>query len=136
MSSPKEIYEAEIRELEPGIKRAVLRVMSAHIGKGKTVSKSDLLADVRRLGFGGDLAATTFERKVRLAIVELRKEGHLICSSSGDGGYYVASTWQEYDEFARVEYREKITDMAETLRAMDNAAAQTIGPASAQGRLF
>jgi hypothetical protein len=60
-------------------------------------------------------------------VAELRKLGHLVCSSSGDGGYYLARDLGEYNEFSQVEYRSKIIDMAETLRAMDQAAGKRFG---------
>jgi hypothetical protein len=120
-------YEEEIRQMETGVVRAVLRVLSNHIGKENTIRRLDLAEDLHRMGFGSDLVPLTFDRHMRAAIAELRKDGHLICSSSGDGGYYLARDRMEYDDFAQVEYRSKITDMAETLHAMDQAAARRFG---------
>jgi hypothetical protein len=120
-------YDEEIRQMEPGVVRAVLRVLSFHIGKEQTIRRDELAAQVRNMGFGSLLAFTTLDRQVRLAIAELRKDGHLVCSSSGDGGYYLARERAEYDEFAQVEYRSKIIDMNQTLQAMDQAAARRFG---------
>jgi hypothetical protein len=121
------LYDEEIRQMEPGVVRAVLRVLSFHIGKENTIKRLDLAEDLRRMGFGSNLVPLTFDRHMRAAIAELRKDGHLICSSSGDGGYYLARDRAEYNDFAQVEYRSKITDMADTLRAMDQAAARRFG---------
>lgn len=120
-------YEEVIQTMEPGLVRATLRALSFHIGKENTIKRLDLAEDLRRMGFGSDLVPLTFDRHMRAAIAELRKDGHLVCSSSGDGGYYLARDRAEYNEFAQVEYRSKITDMAETLRAMDQAAARRFG---------
>jgi len=99
-----------------GLDRAILRVLSQHIGKENAVSKPVLLSTLAMNGF------QVAERQARAAIVDLRKRGHLICSSSGDGGYYLPASAEEYAEFAQVEYRSKIADMADTLRAMDDGA--------------
>ena len=124
---PRTVYDEEIVQMEPGLVRAVLQVMRLHVGKAKAIEKPDLIDDLRKMGFGRELAYATFERKVRRAVVELRKDGHLICSSSGDAGYYLAADWAEYEEFSQVEYRSKIVDMSETLRAMDEAAKRKLG---------
>ena len=120
-------YDDEIKQMEPGLERAALRVLAFHIGKEQTIKRLDLVEDLRSLGFGANLAPVTSDRHMRAAVAELRKLGHLVCSSSGDGGYYLARDLAEYAEFAQVEYRSKIIDMAETLRAMDQAAAKRFG---------
>lgn len=120
-------YDEEIQQMEPGLVRAALRILSFHIGKENTIKRSDLVEDLRIMGFGNNLMPITFDRHMRAAVAELRKQGALVCSSSGDGGYYLARDRFEYDEFSQVEYRSKIIDMAETLRAMDQAAAKRFG---------
>lgn len=114
--SPHQFYETLIANMPAGIERAMRRVLSYHVGKDNAISKPQLLADLKRLGF------PTNERQARACIVDLRKAGDLICSSSGEGGYFVASTVEEYEEFAQIEYRAKIIDMSETLRGMDEGA--------------
>ena len=65
---------------------------------------------------------------MREAIKQLRRQGHLICSMPGvDGGYYMAKSSAEYEEFRQVEFNAKITDMLETLRAMDAGARSQFG---------
>lgn len=135
MANPGTVFDDEINRMEPGLDRAILRVIAFHPGKAKAVAKSDLVTDLRQMGFGGQLSFATFERKIRLVIVELRKSGHLICSSSGEGGYYLAATVEEYEEFAQVEYRSKIIDMSETLREMDAAAKKVFGARAVKGQL-
>lgn len=125
--SHRNYYDDEIQRMEPGLVRATGIILLFHIGKENTIKRLDLVEDLRRMGFGGDLAPVTFDRHMRSAVADLRKAGHLVCSSSGDGGYYLAVDLAEYAEFAQVEYRSKIIDMAETLRAMDQAAGKRFG---------
>lgn len=69
------------------------------------------------------------ERVMREAIKHLRRDGVLICSLPGvDGGYYIAETAQEFDEFVQREFAAKIADMSETLRRMQTSARATFEP--------
>jgi len=114
--TPKQFYDLLISNMPHGIERAMLRVLSYHMGKENAISKPDLMLELKRLGF------RTSERQARACIVELRKHGHLIASSSGEGGYFLCSSMEEYNEFAQVEYKSKIVDMSQTLAAMDEGA--------------
>ncbi len=114
-------YEMLIDEMPAGLDRALLRIISMHQGLDQAIGKPALLADLGRMGFGVN------ERQVRRTIQELRKAGHLICSSSGEGGYYLAASLDEYATFAEAEYRSKIVDMSKTLAAMDQAAQKEFG---------
>jgi hypothetical protein len=116
-----------IEEMEPGLERAVARILEKRTGQERAVQKPELLKLVRSLGFGGQLAPATLERQVRMAIVSLRKSGVLVCSSSGEGGYYLAGSRVEYEEFIEREYAAKIRDMADTKSAMDRAARAQFG---------
>lgn len=63
------------------------------------------------------------ERQVRAFISEMRKEGILILSvSKTGGGYWLAQSAVEYQEFRHVKFNAQILDMLETLKAMDSAA--------------
>lgn len=124
--TPREFYEALIANMPVGLERSILSILRFHVGKENAISKPQLLADLKNMGMHSN------ERQARAAIVELRKHGHLICSSSGEGGYYVAATIEEYQEFAQVEYRAKIIDMSETLRQMDDGARSMFHAAPAE----
>lgn len=119
--------EEILSEIPYGFVERVGTVLEHYIGKDKAVSKAQLMDSLKLLGFGNGLSPTTFERQVRIAIVALRKRGALICSSSGDGGYYVARTRDEYDEFVEREYKGKIQDMQETVDAMNAKARDRWG---------
>ncbi len=127
MSKPQNIYSDEISAMQPGLDRAILRVLGYHAGKNQAIDKDELIRQLNLLGYGNNLRYATFERQIRLTIVALRKNQHLICSSSGEGGYFIAKDRAEYDEFAQVEYRSKIIDMSDTLRAMDEGARAAFG---------
>lgn len=123
-------YEENVRNLPPGLERAILRALEAHRGRKNAIGRNRLTEAVRRLG------QPASERQVREAIKHLRRQGYLICSAPGDdGGYYWADTLEEYYEFRRMEYAAKIADMSETLRAMDRSAERIFGD-SIQMRLL
>jgi len=131
----KSAYEVELANMPVGLDRAILRVLSYHVGKTAAIGRMDLVRQV------GQLGCATTERQLREAIKQLRrgKDGqpsYLICSAAGeDGGYYLASSRQEYEEFRKIEYAGKISDMAETMSAMDQAAQKAFG-AGVQPGLF
>ena len=121
MSERRARYEAELKSMPPGLDRAVLRVVSGYQAAAP-ISRGELVINVTRLGFPAS------ERQVRETIKQLRRQGHLICSTPGnDGGYYLARSLAEYRDFRDAEFAAKIHDMSETLRAMDSAARDQFG---------
>lgn len=120
-------YEAQIKNMPVGLDRAILRVLSYHRGREQAIGRSELVHQVAQLG----CAAT--ERQVREEIKQLRRgkngqEPCLICSAAGeDGGYYMAETLAEFEEFAQVEFIGKIADMSETLSRMRESANKIFG---------
>ncbi len=81
----------------------------------------DKITRILKRGAGMEIS----QRKMREAIKELRRDGHLIGSRPGTyGGYFKIRTKEEYDTFARMEFEAKISDMAETLRSMNKSAAE------------
>lgn len=104
-----------------GEERAVYTVVKQY-DKREPISRGELVYKVKRLGFG--LA----ERQVREIIKQLRRKEYLICSVPGNnGGYYMASSLADYEEFDAMEYGAKIADMAETRAAMKRAAVRQFG---------
>lgn len=115
-------YDQIIRNMPPGLDRAILRILEFHRGKVAAVGGEELTRQVSSTGYPTD------QRVVREAIKELRRAGHLICSMPGNaGGYYLALDAAEFDEFVTQEFEAKIADMAETLRAMRLAAREQFG---------
>ena len=115
-------FREMLKNMEPGLERAILRVLEKHMGSGKAIKKNALLRSVGMLGFHPD------ERVLRAAIQVLRDEGHLICAiASADGGYYLAESAQEVDEFFNREFRSKIASMSHTMAAMERTAKERFG---------
>lgn len=114
---PKDTYS-------PALGKAILHVLSRHIGLEEAIGRQQLIKqpEIKACGVG--------ERVVRDTIRLLRRDGHLICSAPGaEGGYYLPSSWEEFDVFAAAEYQAKISDMSVTLAAMKKAARQRWGEA-------
>ncbi len=124
-----------IEEMDAGLDRAILSCLQKRVGAEASILKMDLLANLNMMGFGSRLKHSTFERQVRACITSLRKQGYLICASSGDVGYYFAKDRIEYDKFAQNEYVDRIADMQETVDAM-NAAANARWGTGVQMGLF
>lgn len=104
-----------------GDERAIWNIVSQY-AKAEPISRGELVYNVKRLGF--DLP----ERTVREIIKQLRRKEYLICSVAGlNGGYYVAASLADFEEFDRAEFSAKIADMAETRAAMKRAAIRQFG---------
>jgi hypothetical protein len=124
-------YEAELATMPPGLDRAVLRVLNFHRGKAQAIGRFALLTEVKRMGF-----KKTTERQLRETIKQLRRDGPLICSTPGkNGGYYMAATLKEFDEFDQSELSARIVDLSETRAAMRKSAAAEFGQATQLGLL-
>ena len=88
------------------------------------LTRKDLAGRLRWRG----LITTPDDRPMRKAIEELRKEGFLICHRKGsDGGYYMAGSKEEYEDFRAREYKSRIVSLADTLREMDKSAEAQFG---------
>ena len=107
-----------------------IRKVVSNYRKDKPIGRNALVRTVSLMGFPSN------ERQVRENIKQLRREGHLILSMPGEGGgYYMAQSQADYDEFMHQEFNAKITDMLETKRAMDSSAMRAFGSCG-QASLF
>lgn len=105
-----------------GLERAILTVLSYHNGRKQAIGRDELVVNLAGLGYW------VHERMAREAIKQLRRQGYLICSMPGNyGGYYMAETLAEFEEFDRFELGAKIADMNETRQAMLKAAREKFG---------
>jgi len=73
-----------------------------------------------------------YERRMRLAIAELRKEGKPICSDTTGGGYWWATSMQDVLVMSG-ELRARAKDLLQTARQMRAEALREFG---GQERLF
>lgn len=113
-----------------GLGSAVLAVLNDHRGVENAIGRGMLVWKLRTMG------RAEHERVVRECIKQLRRKGHLICSTPGEhGGYYIATSKQEFLEFDQDEFGAKIADMNETRQAMLKAMREQFGEA-VQGRLI
>jgi Mrp family chromosome partitioning ATPase len=123
MARSSQKYDTLISEMPAGLGHGIATVLKDHVGELHAIGRMDLVSAVSLMGFTAD------ERQVRAAIRQLRRDGHLICSASGEnGGYYIAENSAEYANFRRDEFAAKIEDMSETMTAMDTAARKRFGP--------
>jgi hypothetical protein len=120
-----------VDNLPPGLDRAVLRVIGFHTGIDSAISRADLVSEVARMGF------KVHERVLRLTINQLRKRGHLICSTGGSGGgYFVPANWEELQEYLSREVHARAMDLLEQEKALRESAEKRWGMYANQGRLF
>lgn len=125
--NPRMVYEQEILCPEYGLEQGVEKVINLHVGPDAVISKPNLCSELNKLGFGKGVKYSTLERQVRIAVNKLRKRGKLICASSGEAGYFLASTRAEYDAFEDRELTPRITDLLEVRSAMKDAAWKKFG---------
>ena len=117
MSFPEFDPTIERAKIQPDLLSALTTVIGQHVGADKAIGRYNLLQAVRALGVHTD------ERRMRLAISELRRTGYPVASMPGHrGGYYQPKDIDEFQEFLLREYEAKILDMRETVRAMRQAA--------------
>lgn len=108
-----------IKSLPAGLDRAVLRVLSFHVGRPNAIARHALVEELARLGFN----YRKDDRAVRAMINQLRKAGHLICSYGGrDGGYFLPADWNELNEYLDREVHPRAMDLLEQEKAMKAAA--------------
>jgi predicted DNA-binding transcriptional regulator YafY len=89
-------------------------------GKAHAISRYALLNRMQSAGF--DIS----ERELREDIKQLRRAGKLICSTPGEGGgYYLATSPEEVEEFLDTELRAKRDDLSQTIHAIEQSAHRT-----------
>ena len=68
------------------------------------------------------------ERSIRGSVERLRREGHLIGSTTTNGGgFYIVQSREELEDTAR-QFRSRALAMLTTKRAMERSAAERFGP--------
>jgi hypothetical protein len=114
--------EGYIQSLDPGLERAVSRVLQHRIGRDQAINGKLLLKTVRYVN------RHVNDRSIRLVINLLRKRGVPVCSTGGvDGGYWIAASAVELDEFIKHELVSRISDLQEQCNALRKTQRQLWG---------
>lgn len=114
--------EKLIESMPFGLDRALLRILSFHTGRDKAIGRGEMVNTLKANGFD------VHERQARQVIHDLRRDGHLICSAPGeDGGYYMATSHHEVDDFIKREIHPKAMDLLETEKSIREAAKRKFG---------
>ena len=104
------------------LQEAILGILQEHVGASNAIRARVL---TERLGEG---VGKYSDRRVRIAIAQLRKAGHLILSSVGSRpGYFLAANEQEWRAFRHANFRARALDILETDKAMALAARGYFG---------
>lgn len=106
----------------PELRQHLIEILASHVGKDQAIGRVALVQRCMRR----DLPVR--ERQVRECIKYLRRNGYLICAMPGkNGGYYMASTKDDFLNFDHAEFGAKIADMNETRQAMLKTAVKQFG---------
>lgn len=116
----------EIRaEMPAGLKKRVLHILSGHKGGENRITRIDLVQRAFNI-FDNNKVTETQDRQVRDAIAELRRERHMICSDSGEGGYFIAGNYEEVLRIA-AEMDSRAMDLLEKSRILKREAMEYYG---------
>lgn len=129
----KRYEEIRVSDLEP-IKRYLrMHLRTNHAGRAHRADKWTLVERVfgAAIPDGQRNANNPHERKVRMAIAEMRKDGEPVCSDSS-GGYWWAESLEEV-EAVTAELEGRAKDLLETASVMRKRAIEAFG---AQPQLF
>lgn len=114
------LMEEEAQRLE----KAVLLILSFHVGRKNVISGSRLLFELQSKGF-----KINETRYFREAINNLRKQGFPIGSTGGkNGGYWLCSGWDELQPMLKVQFYDFAMDLLAQESAMRKGAARMWGP--------
>lgn len=126
------IVKSMVDALPPDLDRAVLRILSFHIGRENAISRVNFMAALKMHGF-----ALNDDRTMRLQINLLRKRGFMICSAGGtNGGYWMAQNWAELEEYLASEVHPRAMDLLEIEKALRKAGEWEWGALANQFSLF
>jgi len=98
----------------------VLHILRGHIGRARAIQAGEI---ARLLGLRGRYA----DRPVRKAIRDLRRDGHLVLSTTHQPpGYFLAASVAEWREHGQP-MRSRALDLLKTVSEMDKAASAQFG---------
>lgn len=117
-------YEQEIKELPPGLTRAVGRILEHCVGRANACPLERLV----ELSNQHPAVTRADERQVRAAVEELRKGGMDIINLMDGAGYFVPAKTEKdlYIRF-RQSYTSRAKRIFEAVTAMDATARRKFG---------
>jgi len=118
-------YDEILATMPPGLDKKILRILAGHLGENNRISRGDLVK-LALYKFSDNDITETDDRLVRETISRLRHDGHLICSSSGTGGYYMASSYDDVENM-RAEMESRAMDLLEQSRTLKKRATEWFG---------
>lgn len=122
MDNYPEIKYAEIkRSLPENLDVRILAILQQHIGRDNRISRKRLVEEAFGVNMNEvDLANSTLDRQVRLALEALQSK-HPILSTSGGGGYYYAGSADEIARYA-AELNSRAMKLLEKSRRLERLA--------------
>jgi hypothetical protein len=111
-----------INELPHGVERCLLRVLSFHVGREKSIGRFELLKQLKSHGFSIN------ERVMRELIHNLNIRDQLIGSTGGKGGgYWICESWDDFLEYDTAETMSRLSSLAHKHNAMMRTAEKRFG---------
>lgn len=112
---------------ELALDQYVIYVLSHHRGKGQTIERWELVAEV----YGDESAEESvrnnnnrWDRAVRESIERWRSQGQHVCSQGG--GYYLAESREEYEDWKKT-YLKPAYRLFENVKMLDETADKRWG---------
>jgi hypothetical protein len=90
----------------------MLEVMSRHIGATNGISITELVTEMAQPKHVSADDLASMERNARDVVVQLRMQGHHICSHP-NSGYFMASTPEELDAACSYLYQRAMTSLSQ-----------------------
>jgi hypothetical protein len=120
MNTPRVRYQEIVEKTSAQLQDQVLNVMKKHVGKENKISRVNLISEVFHISLSaGRLSNSAQDRQIRRVVAELQ-QNYPVLASSGDGGYYMASSMDEINEYiAEIESRaRKLFDKSRQIKSM------------------
>ena len=120
-----QMYERIVTTAPEDLEKLLATILGYHKGEKNRISRRELVVLVRNQlikNFQKYPSASTLDRQIRHAIEVLQECNYPICSDSGSGGYWWATTYAEREAYiAEIESRaNKLIAKARKLRSAGN----------------
>ena len=114
------VQESLIDGFPEGLDQCMMRILARHVGRQHVIPRTKLLDAIHFSGY-----SSVDDRSMRALINALRKSGEMICSSGGiNGGYWLAASYAELDEYISHELEPRAKDLLEQMHALKTSARE------------